>query len=91
MVTYSIRKVDGELEEDLPPVLHSASPPPENVHRGQIKHFEQCFVRRENAFTFGDLTKLTMVTLDHVGGLDEFADFGRILKERNELGPIVTP
>lgn len=49
MLADAIRIEDGELEEDLSPVLNASRPLAHNVHSSQVKHFEQGFIRREDA------------------------------------------
>jgi len=77
----SVGEEDRELKEHLPPVLDTAGPLPDNVHGRKVEHLQQCLIGREVALALRDLTKLTMVALDDVGGVDELADLRRLLEE----------
>lgn len=70
MLSDSLRIEDGKLEENLAPILHAASPFAGDIHRRQVQHFEQRFVRWEAALAFGHFAQLTMAALDHVRRID---------------------
>lgn len=88
MLTDTIGEEDGELEEDLSPVLNTSRPFADNVHGRQIEHFEKGFISRKNAFTLCDFSKLTVVTLDHVRRVDKLTDLRRILEERSRASQL---
>ncbi len=49
------RKEDGQLEQDLAPVLNAAGPFPQDILGSQVKHFKQSIIRWEDTFPFSDL------------------------------------
>lgn len=91
MLPDPVGKEDGELQKNLPPVLDAACPLTCDVHGDQVEHFEQCFVDWEDALSLCYFAKLTVVALNHVGRIDEFTQFRRILKEGRKLLPVAAP
>jgi hypothetical protein len=55
VLTDSIRKEYGELEQHLAPVLNTAGPLANNIHSCQIKHLKQCLIGRKDALAFRHL------------------------------------
>lgn len=88
MLSDTVGEEDGELEEDLSPVLNPARPLADDIHRRQIEHLEQGFIRWKYALALRDFTKRAVVALDHIGGEDEFADLWRILGPPDFLKPV---
>lgn len=76
---------------DSAPVL----PPPRplfcNIHHRQIQHFQQTVVCRENALGFCDLPQLPIKSFNRVRGIDQTADFLRILEVSTEVGSVFPP
>ena len=76
---------------DSAPVL----PPPRplfcNIHHRQIQHFQQTVVCRENALGLCDLPQLPIKAFDRVRGIDQTADFLRILEVSTEVGSVFPP
>jgi len=71
--------------------VNPAGPFPKNVLRGQIQRFEKCLVVREDAFALCDFPELAMVTLDHVGGVNDLSNFRRVFEEGREFCPVPFP
>lgn len=93
MLTNPIREENGELKQHLSPVLNTTRPFADDVHRREVEHFEQSFIRREDAFTLRDFAELTVVALDDVGCVDRLSNFRWIFEEGSNLvlyGPVGT-
>ena len=41
-----------------------------HFHHGQIQHFQKNVIRRKHRFGFGDLSELTVKSLDGIGSVD---------------------
>ena len=91
LIWHTLSEVDGQLGVDSAPVL----PPPRplfcNIHHRQIQHFQQTVVCRENALGFCDLPQLPIKSFNRVRGIDQTADFLRILEVSTEVGSVFPP
>ena len=76
---------------NLPPVLASASPFFGNIYHGEVEHFEQAVVSRENAFVFGDFSELTVESLDGIGRINQGSDFFGVFEICRQIRPIRPP
>ena len=65
--------------------MHPTGPLSENILGGQVKHLLQGFIGRENALSLGYFPQLPVVTLDHVGGVDDLPDLRWILEEGRDF------
>jgi hypothetical protein len=61
--------------------LYSTGPFSQNILRCHVKGLEQGLVIRENTFAFGHFPQLAVVAFDHIGGVDDLADFRRVLEK----------
>lgn len=48
------REEDGQLEQNLAPVLDTAGPFPQDILGSQVEHFKQSIIRWEDAFPFSN-------------------------------------
>ena len=62
-----------------------------DVADGEVKDFEDGVIGGEMSFRFRDFAELVVEALDGVRGVNDPADLGRELEERDELFPAVTP
>jgi hypothetical protein len=83
MQTDAIGEEDGELEEDLSPVLYPVRPLTDDIHRCQ--HFGQGFIRWKNALALCDFTEMAVVALNHVDRVDGLTDIRRLLEKGRDL------
>jgi hypothetical protein len=79
---YLVGVIDRQLGVDDTPVLPMPSPFLRNVHHGEIQHFQQTVIRRENCLGFGDLAKLAIETLNDIDRIDQPTNF--LWKSRQE-------
>lgn len=52
------------------------------------KQFQQGFIAREGATIFGQLAQAHVHRFDSIGGIDDFANFRRVVKERYQPQPV---
>ncbi|MDQ0195253.1 hypothetical protein J2T20_003625 [Paenibacillus wynnii] len=88
-MTDPIWEKDRKLKQHLSPVLDAACPFAGDVDGGEIEHFKQGLIRRENAFSLRHFTQLAVVTLNHICHVDKFADFRGVLENGSEFLPII--
>ena len=72
---------DVQRSEYLIPVAVTNSPFFADVDACQIEHFHKRLVIGETALGFCDLTKLPVQSLDDIGCIYDFPNFGGIFKE----------
>ncbi len=73
------------------PILPPASPFPGNVHHSQIQHFQQAVIGREYGLGLGHLSKLSVKSLNRVGGVDQPPDLLGVLEVGAQVGPVFPP
>ena len=81
--------VHRQLGVDDGPVLPTAGPFLRDVQHGQIQHFQQAVIRRENSLGFGHLAELAVEALDSVGRIDQPPEFFRELEIGAQIGPVL--
>lgn len=81
VLTDTVWKENRQLKQHLSPVLNPTCPFANDIHRSQVKHLEQGFIARENTLALRDFSKLAMVTLDDVRGINELAKLRWILEK----------
>ena len=87
----AITVIDSQLGEDLAPVNSAAGPFFRNIPHGQIQHFEQAVIRRENGLGFCHFPELAVESLNIVRGIDQSAKLFRKLEIGAEIGPVPAP
>ena len=73
------------------PILPPSRPFLRDVHHGEIQHFQQAVIRRENRLGFGDLAKLAIETLNGIGRIDQPTNLLRELEIRAQIRPVFPP
>ena len=71
--------------------MDAASPAKHNVLCNEIKHFEQRLVVGENGLALSHFAELAVVAFNHIGGINQFADFRRILEKGGNFAPVAPP
>ena len=89
--TQSVLKADGQLVEDHGPVHHRFGPLLGNVLSGQEEQLTSGFGIGETTFGLDNLAQLAVIAFDCVGGVDQPADLGGVIKEGRQVGPVVLP
>ena len=82
---------NGKLKENQAPVVNAASPAEHDILGDKIKHFQQRPVVGENGLAFGHLAELAFVAFNHIGGVNQLADFRRILEKGGDFAPVAPP
>ena len=76
----AILKEYRQLGIDDAPVLPPPRPFFRDIYHGQIKHFQETFVRRENRFCLGHFSELAFEALNGISGIDQSPNLLRILE-----------
>ena len=63
----------------------------ENIHHGQIEHFQQTVICGEHGFCLGHFPKLTVESLDSIGRINQAANLLGILEIGAEIWPVIPP
>ena len=90
-IRHTVGKEHGRLRMNQAPVLPPSGPFLRNIHHGQIQHFQQAVIRRENRFCLGHFPKLPVKALDCIGCIDQAAHLLRVLEISAQVGPILPP
>ena len=70
--------------------MNAASPAEHDIMGDKIKQFQQRLVVGENGLAFGHLAELAVVAFNHIGGVNQLADFGRILEKGDNFVPVAS-
>ena len=91
LLGQTIAVVDDQLGIDTAPVLPPASPFLCDVLHRQIQQLEQAVIGREDRTSLGHLPKLSVKTLDRIGGIDQLSQFLREFEISAKIRPIFVP
>ena len=81
-----------QLRMDLPPILSVSGPFfPWYPSWPDTAFFQKTVIRRKYRFRFGDLSELTVKSLDGIRGIDQAADRFGILEIRWKIRPVILP
>ena len=90
-VLKPIRKSDGELAENLTPVMDFACPSFRNVLSSQEQSFIQSVLRGKTRAACVNPAVLAIKALDRVAGVEHPADRRGILENRSDHVPVIHP
>ena len=62
-----------------------------NIHHGQMQHFQQAAIRREDRLCLGRFPQLSVKSFDCVGRIDQTAHLLRVLEIGAQVGSILPP
>lgn len=73
LLGYPVGVIDCKLNVNDAPILPLSDLFFRNVHHGEIQHFRQVVIRRENRIGFCDLGELAIEPFDGIGRIDHSA------------------
>lgn len=68
--------------------MNADSPVKHDILSDEIKHFEQRLFVGENGLALGHLTELAVVAFNHIGCINQLANFGRIPDKGGYFAPV---
>ena len=87
-IRHTVGKEHCQLRMDYAPVLPPAGPFLRNIHHGQIQHFQQAVIRREDRFCLGHFPELSVKILSCICGVNQCSNRLQIFKIDGKLCPI---